>query len=110
VSSLGLGRVLGSGLDNSRSDATRSDADFRPMVHRIRDWRRSDCFRNCGDRLRFGDSRPPQPSRFRRGGVARSQTKGETPMEKMLVAVFDNDSKAYEGSRALAQLDGDGSI
>jgi uncharacterized membrane protein len=31
-------------------------------------------------------------------------------MEKMLVAVFDNESKAYEGSRALAQLDVDGSI
>lgn len=31
-------------------------------------------------------------------------------MEKMLVAVFDNDAKAYEGSRALAQLDADGSI
>ena len=31
-------------------------------------------------------------------------------MEKMLVAVFDNESKAYEGSRALAQLDADGSI
>jgi uncharacterized membrane protein len=31
-------------------------------------------------------------------------------MEKMLVAVFDNESKAYEGSRALAQLDAEGSI
>lgn len=31
-------------------------------------------------------------------------------MEKMLVAVFENESKAYEGSRALAQLDADGSI
>jgi uncharacterized membrane protein len=31
-------------------------------------------------------------------------------MEKMLIAVFDNESKAYEGSRALAQLDADGSI
>jgi len=31
-------------------------------------------------------------------------------MEKMLVAVFDNESKAYEGSRALGQLDVDGSI
>ena len=31
-------------------------------------------------------------------------------MEKMLVAVFDNESKGYEGSRALAQLDADGSI
>ena len=31
-------------------------------------------------------------------------------MEKMLVVVFQNESKAYEGSRALQQLDGDGSI
>jgi uncharacterized membrane protein len=31
-------------------------------------------------------------------------------MEKMLVVVFDNESKAYEGSRALNQLDGEGSI
>jgi uncharacterized membrane protein len=31
-------------------------------------------------------------------------------MEKMLVVVFDGESKAYEGSRALNQLDSDGSI
>jgi uncharacterized membrane protein len=31
-------------------------------------------------------------------------------MDRMLVVVFDNESKAYEGSRALLQLDGDGSI
>ena len=31
-------------------------------------------------------------------------------MEKMLVVVFDSESKAYEGSRALAQLDAEGSI
>ena len=31
-------------------------------------------------------------------------------MEKMLVVVFDNESKAYEGSHALKQLDADGSI
>jgi uncharacterized membrane protein len=31
-------------------------------------------------------------------------------MEKMLVVVFDNESKAYQGSRALAQLDSEGSI
>ena len=31
-------------------------------------------------------------------------------MEKMLVVVFDNESKAYEGSRALTQLDAEGSI
>jgi len=31
-------------------------------------------------------------------------------MEKMLVVVFDNESKAYEGSRMLNQLDSEGSI
>jgi uncharacterized membrane protein len=31
-------------------------------------------------------------------------------MDRMLVVVFDNESRAYEGSRALQQLDGDGSI
>ena len=31
-------------------------------------------------------------------------------MEKMLVVVFDNESKTYEGSRALNQLDSEGSI
>lgn len=31
-------------------------------------------------------------------------------MEKMLVVVFDNETKAYEGSRALNQLDSEGSI
>jgi hypothetical protein len=31
-------------------------------------------------------------------------------MEKMLVVVFDKESKAYEGSRALNQLDSEGSI
>ncbi|HVP68033.1 MAG TPA: DUF1269 domain-containing protein [Anaeromyxobacteraceae bacterium] len=31
-------------------------------------------------------------------------------MERMLVVVFDNEKKAYEGSRALRQLDKDGSI
>ena len=31
-------------------------------------------------------------------------------MEKMLVAVFDDEKKAYEGSRALKELDSDGSI
>ena len=29
-------------------------------------------------------------------------------MDRMLVVVFDNESKATEGSRALQQLDGDG--
>lgn len=31
-------------------------------------------------------------------------------MERMLAIVFDNETKAYEGSRALNQLDGEGSI
>ena len=31
-------------------------------------------------------------------------------MEKMLVVVFDSESKAYQGSRALSQLDAEGSI
>ena len=31
-------------------------------------------------------------------------------MEKMIVAVFDNEAKTYEGSRALNQLDAEGSI
>lgn len=31
-------------------------------------------------------------------------------MEKMLVAVFDNEKKAYEGTRALNQLDSEGSV
>jgi len=31
-------------------------------------------------------------------------------MEKMLVVVFDNETKAYEGSRALYQVDSEGSI
>src|SRR5262249_41401842 len=31
-------------------------------------------------------------------------------MDRMLVVVFDNETKAYEGKRALQQLDGEGSI
>ncbi len=31
-------------------------------------------------------------------------------MEKMLVVVFDNEAKAYEGARSLNQLDTEGSI
>jgi uncharacterized membrane protein len=34
----------------------------------------------------------------------------ENVMEKMLVVVFENETKAYEGSRALNQLDSEGSI
>jgi uncharacterized membrane protein len=31
-------------------------------------------------------------------------------MDRMLVVIFDNESKAYEGKKALLQLDGEGSI
>src|SRR5215475_15046081 len=31
-------------------------------------------------------------------------------MDRMLVVVFDNENKAYEGKKALQQLDGEGSI
>ena len=31
-------------------------------------------------------------------------------MDRMLVVVFDNESKAYEGKKALSELDIDGSI
>src|SRR5258705_13334567 len=31
-------------------------------------------------------------------------------MDRMLVVVFDNEGKAYEGQKALQELDGDGSI
>ena len=31
-------------------------------------------------------------------------------MDRMLVVVFDNESKAYEGKKALLQLDGEGSM
>ena len=31
-------------------------------------------------------------------------------MEKLLVVVFDNELKAYDGTRALAELDSEGSI
>src|SRR5690349_4568158 len=31
-------------------------------------------------------------------------------MDRMLVVVFDSESKAYEGKKALLQLDGEGSI
>jgi uncharacterized membrane protein len=34
----------------------------------------------------------------------------ETVMDRMLVVVFDNESKAYGGMQVLQQLDGDGSI
>jgi len=31
-------------------------------------------------------------------------------MDRMLVVVFDNESKAYEAQRALLELDGEGSV
>ena len=31
-------------------------------------------------------------------------------MDRMLVVVFDNENKAYEGKKALQQLDAEGSI
>jgi len=37
-------------------------------------------------------------------------TKGANVMDRMLVVVFDNEAKAYEGKRALVQLDREGSI
>jgi uncharacterized membrane protein len=41
---------------------------------------------------------------------ARQKRKGEIAMDRMLVVVFDSESNAYEGKRALSQLDSDGSI
>jgi len=35
---------------------------------------------------------------------------GDTIMDRMLVVVFDSEAKAYEGKRALIQLDSEGSI
>jgi hypothetical protein len=40
----------------------------------------------------------------------RQMTKGNDFMDRMLVVVFDNESKAYEGKQALLQLDAEGSI
>jgi|SRR5580692_2327911 uncharacterized membrane protein len=41
----------------------------------------------------------------------KDQTKrSENIMDRMLVVVFDNEVKAYEGKKALLQLDGEGSI
>src|SRR5262245_53072470 len=36
--------------------------------------------------------------------------KRRRPMDRMLVVVFDNESKAYAGKEALKQLDGEGNI
>jgi uncharacterized membrane protein len=40
----------------------------------------------------------------------KDKTRGNDFMDRMLVVVFDNESKAYEGKQALLQLDGEGSI
>src|SRR3974390_3076645 len=51
----------------------------------------------------------PNPPRSLRRKF-RSSIKEKVKMEKMLVVVFDSEPKAYQGSRALAQLDAEGSI
>jgi uncharacterized membrane protein len=38
------------------------------------------------------------------------RTRGNDFMDRMLVVVFDNENKAYDGKQALLQLDGEGSI
>jgi uncharacterized membrane protein len=42
--------------------------------------------------------------------AAGQKRKGAITMDRMLVVVFDNESKAYEGKKALLQLDSEGSI
>jgi uncharacterized membrane protein len=44
------------------------------------------------------------------GSDSNSNSKQEMTMDRMLVVVFDNESKAYDGKKALLQLDGEGSI
>jgi len=44
------------------------------------------------------------------GSGGNSNSKQEMTMDRMLVVVFDNESKAYDGKKALLQLDGEGSI
>jgi uncharacterized membrane protein len=44
------------------------------------------------------------------GSGSDSNSKQEMTMDRMLVVVFDNESKAYDGKKALLQLDGEGSI
>src|SRR5208337_5475842 len=43
-------------------------------------------------------------------GSGRTHEKEQNTMDRMLVVVFDNEVKAYEGKRALIQLDAEGSI
>jgi uncharacterized membrane protein len=45
-----------------------------------------------------------------KGSGSNSNSKQEMTMDRMLVVVFDNESKAYDGKKALLQLDGEGSI
>src|SRR5260370_42491926 len=44
------------------------------------------------------------------GSGTNSNSKQEMTMDRMVVVVFDNETKAYEGKKALLQLDGEGSI
>src|SRR6476620_181001 len=47
----------------------------------------------------------------RRNRVRSEEAAGRrTQMDRMLVVVFDNETKAYEGKKALQQLDAEGSI
>jgi uncharacterized membrane protein len=45
-----------------------------------------------------------------RSDQQRQKTRENDSMDRMLVVVFDNESKAYEGKKALIQLDNEGSI
>ena len=42
--------------------------------------------------------------------VLEGKTRRSEIMEKMLIATFDDEKKAYEASRILKELDADGSI
>src|SRR5258708_6112442 len=44
------------------------------------------------------------------GSGTNSNSKQEMTMDRMVELVFDNETKAYEGKKALLQLDGEGSI
>src|SRR5579864_2793898 len=47
---------------------------------------------------------------MRYGSDSNSNSKQEITMDRMLVVVFDNETKAYEGKEALLRLDSEGSI
>src|SRR5262249_22961410 len=67
---------------------------------------------------RFATSSPAQdtPRQALAAGIANARDRAPShherrrPMDRMLVVVFDNEAKAYEGKKALMQLDGEGSI